>query len=148
MHSGLTKLYFVDIKKISVITRQAGHSKMKIFPVADSHSDARRDLAAFRPSDDFPQTAEGKVLVVKTDGVRLGNHSHPHVEGFFLVSGSCVVRTWSEAEGVQERTLAAPVMFMFEPDEEHVLTCSADMILVGYMPVTFEHENNTRAGHL
>lgn len=121
---------------------------MKIFPVADGHSDARRDLTAFRPSADFPRTAESKVLVVKADGVRLGNHSHPHVEGFFLITGSCVVRTWSEQHGVQEQTLNAPIMFMFEPGEEHILTCSAGMVLVGYMPVTFEHENNAPAVHL
>ena len=88
------------------------------------------------------------MLVVKSDGVRLGNHSHPHPEGFFLVMGNCVVRTWSEQEGVQEHPLVAPIMFMFEPGEEHLLTCSADMILVGYMPVTFEEENNTPAAHL
>ena len=122
---------------------------MHVFNQVDGHDDSRRTLTAFRPSSDFPRSAEAKVLVVKQDGVRLGNHAHPHFEGFFLVFGSCVVRTWKdEQEGVTESRLEAPVMFMFEPNEEHILTCSADMVLVGYMPVTFEEENNTPAIHL
>ena len=121
---------------------------MKVFPVADTHTDERRTLTAFRPSADFPHTAEGKVLITKKDGVRLGNHSHPHVEGFFLVQGECTVRTWTQAGGVKDHALKAPVMFMFEPHEEHILTCSDTMILVGYMPITFEEENNTPASHL
>ncbi len=121
---------------------------MKIFSVADSHSDDRRDLTAFRPTSDFPQVAETKVLVVKKDGVSLGNHSHPHVEGFFLVAGTCIVQTWRKTEGTQEQQLSAPVMFMFEPGEEHLLTCPNGVILVGYMPVTFEEENNTPATHV
>lgn len=121
---------------------------MQIFPIADQHRDDRRDLTAFRPPPDFPRVAEGKVLITKRDGVRLGNHSHPHFEGFFLVRGSCTVRTWSADKGVQELPLTAPVMFMFEPNEEHLLTCSEGMVLVGYMPVTFEEERNVPATHL
>ncbi|MDP3997534.1 MAG: hypothetical protein Q8P73_03480 [bacterium] len=123
---------------------------MRVFTVADSHEDDRRALTAFRPPAEFPNVAEAetKVLVVKQEGVKLGNHSHPHYEGFLLVKGMCDVRTWTEFEGLQEHGLEAPVMFMFEPGEEHVLTCSEDMVLVGYMPVTFENENNTLATHL
>jgi len=121
---------------------------MKIFSVVDSNSDDRRDLTAFRPTSDFPQVVEAKVLVVKKDGVQLGNHSHPHVEGFFLVAGTCIVRTWTKTGGAQEQHFSAPVMFMFEPGEEHLLICSSEVILVGYMPVIFEEENNTSATHV
>lgn len=121
---------------------------MKKFPVADSHTDERRTLTAFRPSADFPHTVEGKVLITQKDGVQLGNHSHPHAEGFFLIQGRCRIRTWTQTDGVQEHELQAPVMFMFSPHEEHVLTCSEDMILVGYVPTTFEKENSTPASHL
>lgn len=122
--------------------------KMKIFSKVDSHDDERRVLTAFRPTPDFPRSAEAKVIVTKHAGVRLGNHSHPHIEGFFLVSGSCAVRTWTSGQGQKEERLVAPVMFMFEPNEEHVLVCSDNMILVGYLPVTFEQENNIPATHL
>ncbi|MBI4434386.1 hypothetical protein HY635_01010 [Candidatus Uhrbacteria bacterium] len=121
---------------------------MQIFPVADHHSDDRRDLTAFRPPPEFPRAAEAKVLVTKKAEVRLGNHSHPHFEGFFLVAGSCTVRTWTPTGGVQEQSLSAPIMFMFEPNEEHLLTCSEGMVIVGYMPVTFEEERNVPAQHL
>jgi hypothetical protein len=121
---------------------------MKIFKVADKHEDERRNLTAFRPTADFPKTVEGKVIVVKRDGMKLGNHSHPHPEGFFLVVGNCTVRTWTKDNNIQEQKLQAPVMFMFDPGEEHLLTCSVGMVLVGYMPITFEEENNTPATHI
>ncbi|MFA6423927.1 MAG: hypothetical protein WCV83_01275 [Candidatus Magasanikbacteria bacterium] len=121
---------------------------MQIFLVADSHSDSRRDLTAFRPPPYFPKPVESKVLITKSKGVRLGNHSHAHVEGFFLVKGRCRVRTWTENGGVWDHVIMAPTMFMFEPGEEHVLACSAGMILVGYMPVTFEDQKNFPATHL
>ena len=121
---------------------------MIVFEIADQHEDQRRKLTAFRPPVEFPKTAEAKVLITKQDGVRLGNHSHPHLEGFFLVSGSCVIKTWTELGGAKEQILEAPIMFMFEPDEEHLLVCSNGMTLVGYMPVTFEEENNAKATHL
>ena len=121
---------------------------MKVFTRVDRHSDERRDLTAFRPTSDFPRVSEAKVLIVKQNGVRLGNHAHPHFEGFFLVAGTCIIRTWTEAGGLQEQKLSAPVMFMFEPGEEHLLVCSNGVTLVGYMPVTFEQENNTPATHL
>lgn len=114
----------------------------------DKNDDFRRCLTAFRPPADFPKSAESKVIITKKDGVQLGNHSHPHNEGFMLVSGSCSVRTWTEKSGVQELELTAPIMFMFEQDEEHLLTCSNEMVLIGYMPITFMEENNTRATHL
>jgi len=116
--------------------------------IADSNSDERRDLIAFRPPSDFPQATEAKMLSVKNDGTVLGNHAHPHAEGFFLVSGSCLVRTWTKTNGVKERELSAPVMFYFEPEEEHALICSKGTIIVGYMPTTFTKENNTPATHL
>lgn len=121
---------------------------MKIFSVANTHDDARRTIVAFHLPPEFPRVAEAKVLTSKQGGVVLGNHSHTHYEGFFLVQGACTVLTWTEAEGVLEHVLQAPAMFMFEPGEEHRLTCSKDLILVGYMPVTYEDENNTRATHL
>lgn len=121
---------------------------MKIILVADRHSDTRRDLIAFRPPSDFPVVAEAKVLVAKLDGIRLGNHSHPHVEGFMLAAGKCHIRTWSQAEGLRDHDLTAPTLFMFEPDEEHVVIGSENMVLVGYLPVTFEQEHNVSATHL
>ena len=121
---------------------------MIVFPVADTNSDVRRKLTAFRPPPDFPRVVEAKVLRAKKEGIVLGNHSHPHVEGFFLVQGHSTIRTWTLYDGVQEQQLAAPVMFMFEPDEEHILVCSRGMILVGYSPVTYADENNTTATHL
>ena len=114
---------------------------MKLFKPTNKHTDERRDLMAFRLPSNFPRTVEGKMLIIKKDGVKLGNHSHPHTEGFFLVTGSCTVRTWTKKNGVQEHCLKAPVMFMFFPNEEHLLfTCSRKMTLVGYMPITFKEE--------
>lgn len=121
---------------------------MKIFPITDENNDDRRNLTAFNPPFDSPAPVEAKVLVVKHDGVRLGNHSHPHAEGFMLASGSCKVQTWTASDGNKEYELVAPTMVMFEPGEEHLLTCSKGMILVGYMPVPFSEQNNTLATHL
>jgi len=121
---------------------------MKRFEAADHHSDARRDLTAFRPPADFPHVTEAKILCVKEEGITLGRQYRPHAEGFFLAVGSCVVNTWSEKKGLQTTPLSGPIMFSFEPHEEHALVCSKGMILIGYMPVTFENENNTPATHL
>ncbi|MEI7620364.1 MAG: hypothetical protein WCJ57_02230 [Candidatus Falkowbacteria bacterium] len=121
---------------------------MLVFTEADSHEDDRRKLTAFRPTPDFPKATEAKVINVKSDGVILGKHSHNHVEGFLLASGSCLIKTWTETKWLQEQELSAPTMFIFEPGEEHLLTCSKGTILVGYMPVTFEDENNTPATHV
>ena len=121
---------------------------MEIIRWADFNSDDRRDLTAFRPGSEFPLLVEGKVIVVKRDGVELGNHSHSHVEGFLLVSGLCHIVTWTADGGRASQGIIAPAMFMFEKGEEHVLYCSADTILVGYMPVSYKDEHNTPAIHL
>lgn len=142
----ITNKYAINKGRNSATTKK--RRTMKIFPVADSHEDERRKLTAFRPSPDFPHVKEAKVLITKSENVCLGRHSHSHVEGFFLVSGTCVIKTWTAADGAQEQQLSAPVMFMFEPEEEHLLTCSKDMILVGYMPTSFEEENNSPATHI
>ena len=116
--------------------------------MADRNRRVGRTLVAFRPPPDFPKTVEAKVITVDQHGVRLGRHSHPHAEGFFLVVGGCTVWTWTEADGLHDTTLEAPAMFMFEPGEEHVLICSQGMVLVGYMPVTFDEENSIPATHI
>ena len=121
---------------------------MRIFKVADRHENDRRVLTAFEPSSDFPNPVEAKVIVTKFSGVWLGNHSHEHFEGFFLVAGTCTVRTWTEREGVKDHALIGPIMFLFEPGEEHILTCSEGMILVGFMPLTFKNQHNTAATHI
>jgi len=121
---------------------------MLVLEKVDSHDDERRTLIAFRPPDIFPKVVEGKMLVVKNDGVSLGKHSHPHNEGFFLAAGACNIKTWTAEHGVQEKYLVAPIMFMFEPNEEHLLICAKGTIIIGYMPVIFGNENNAPAVHL
>mgnify|MGYP001571610977 FL=1 len=49
---------------------------------------------------------------------------------------------------MEERELSAPIMFVFEPGEEHIFICSSGMILVGYTPTTFKPENLIPATHL
>jgi hypothetical protein len=121
---------------------------MKVFTPTNEHSDNRRDLSAFQLPPEFPTVAETKVLVVKGKAVELGRHYHPHPEGFLLAAGSCVVRTWTPGSGVCETEIHAPQLFMFEAQEEHLLTCEQGTVLVGYMPVTFSDENNTPAIHV
>jgi hypothetical protein len=122
---------------------------MRVFEKVCAHEDDRRTLEAFSPSAGFPVSVEVKIIRTSCEGVRLGNHSHPHREGFFLVVGHCRVRTWKEGdESVQEHTLVAPVMFEFDPREEHLLTCSSNMILIGFSPTIFDEGNNIPATRL
>ena len=91
---------------------------------------------------------ESKIINKCADGAVLGLHSHPHKEVFHLIAGTCLVRTWSEQGGMNEYAFTAPVCFMFEPNEEHVVICSKTTVLFGQSPVVFEEENNVESTHL
>jgi len=121
---------------------------MILFEITSKNEDERRYLTAFELPTNFPVVAEAKMLATKQDGVRLGNHSHPYCEGFFLVAGSCQIRTWTEKSGIQEHNLTAPAMFMFEAGEEHALTCNDQTILVGYSPMPFEKQDHIPSKNL
>jgi hypothetical protein len=122
---------------------------MIVIYTARENENRQRVLAAFSLPPEFPAVVEAEMISAhKVSQVLLGGHSHPHSEGFFLVEGSLVAKTWTSEKGYEHRALSSPVMFMFKPREEHQLICSYGTILVGLSPVAFGEENNTPAEHL
>ncbi|MDD5464661.1 MAG: hypothetical protein PHP62_05940 [Candidatus Moranbacteria bacterium] len=118
---------------------------MLIVEAHDSHKDERRTLTAW---EEDIQVVEVKHMIVTQDGVRLGGHKHPFREKFVIARGDAMVETWSEKEGTKKQHLSAPQMAIFEPDEEHALTCSKGTIIIVFLLGKFSQQNIIPATNL
>jgi hypothetical protein len=109
----------------------------------DAHIDQRPSLAAWEYGG-----GEVKELVITEDKVRLGNHAHRCGEMYIIAAGTCVIRTWSRRDGLNEVNLDAPAVVRVEPREEHLFICSKGTILIGIVPQKFNEKGMIPATHL
>lgn len=121
---------------------------MQVIKNYDQHTDKRRAIIAW--DEPFGQILikEVKELIVTEDGARLGFHSHDYPEFFVLASGACTVQTWSIQNGLAETYCEAPCFLALAPEEEHVFTCKASTILIGFLPKRFTGANMIPSEHL
>ena len=121
---------------------------MKTIKPFDSHDSKMRLLTAW---EDICGIPEIKVLHTKKDRAFLGGtigHKHDYSETYLLAHGESTWYTWNKTDGQQIHELKAPTLFIIEPNEEHAVIASNDMVLVGLLPQKFQPGSHIDAEHL
>jgi hypothetical protein len=118
---------------------------MQVIKPHDSHIDSRRALTAWESGIKVVQT---KHMVVTAKNIKLGGHKHPFEEKFILAYGSAEVETWSKEKGAEKRIINAPIMAVFEPFEEHALTCAIGSVIIVFLTGIFKEQNIIPAENL